>query len=60
MVCVFSVYMIYSNKIFLKNENMLTTISCDSAHMVIPGQSLKTGLKLKYLENMILLSKSGP
>lgn len=35
VICVFSVYMIYSNKIFLKNENMLTTISCDSAHMVI-------------------------
>lgn len=30
---------------------MLTTVSSNSAHLTIPGQSIKTGVKVKVSEN---------
>lgn len=34
---------------------MLTTVSYNSAHLIIPEQSVKTGLKVKVSENVTLL-----
>ena len=34
---------------------MLTTVYYNSAHLIIPEQSVKTGLKVKVSENLTLL-----
>ena len=51
-ICAFSVYMIYSNKMFLvKNGDILTIISFKLAHMRISGQPVARVLKvIKVLE----------
>lgn len=53
VICAFSAYMLYSNKMFIKNGNMLATISSNSAPFRIPGHLVKSGLNLKVLEEII-------
>lgn len=57
MICILSGYIWYTPiKCLLNMEIWLTTISSNSVHLRIPGQSVESSLKVKVLERMILLS----